>query len=237
MKKSNKFLSLLLIIAISLLSSFPIHAEEPHSDYQQVHSPIKSISYTINASTIHEYALFEFNGKEIEWNRIIEPNGHFSAVIKSSSECHTTQGLCNYEEIKSIAEAYIKAYTDISPLRGSEVSGSNLKHLKLGTTTSTLTHSDIVKVGGLVQGSASLLVAYFASAGFGATVAGTLATLAWTNLTSDFPEKVIYQSTAYEVRFISDNNYYIHCYHITAKAYENGSVKETVHDYTQAIGG
>ena len=32
-------------------------------------------------------------------------------------------------------------------------------------------------------------------------------------------------------------NYYIHCYHMTAKAYENGSVKQTVHDYTQAIGG
>lgn len=32
-------------------------------------------------------------------------------------------------------------------------------------------------------------------------------------------------------------NYYIHCYHITAKAYESGSVKQTVHDYTQAIGG
>ena len=32
-------------------------------------------------------------------------------------------------------------------------------------------------------------------------------------------------------------NYYIHCYHMTAKAYENGSVKQPVHDYTQAIGG
>lgn len=236
MKKSNKFLSLLLIIAISLLSSFPIYAEESHSDYQQVHSQIKRISYTINASTIHEYALFEFHGKEIEWNRIIEPNGHFSVVIQSSSEYSTTQGFCNYAEIKNIAEAYIKSYTDISPLRGTEVSGSNLKHLKLGTTTSTLTHSDIERLGGLVQGSVAL-VTYLAGAGFSATVAGILANIAWTNLTSDFPEKVIYQSTAYEVRFISDNNYYIHCYHMTAKAYENGSIKQTVQDYTQAIGG
>ncbi|HCS66670.1 MAG TPA: hypothetical protein DIW34_00090 [Oribacterium sp.] len=236
MKKYKKFLSLLLIIAISLMSSFPIYAEESHSDYKKVQSQIKRITYTINASTIHEYALFEFHGKEIEWNRIIEPSGHFSAVIQSSSERSTTQGSCNYEEVKNIAEAYMNVYKDVAPLRGTEVSGSNLKHMKLGTTTSTLTHSDIERLGGLVQGSVAL-VTYLASAGFSATVAGILANIAWTNLTSDFPDKVVYQSTAYEVRFISDNNYYIHCYHMTAKAYESGSIKQTVNDYTQAIGG
>lgn len=236
MKKYKKFLSLLLIIAISLMSSFPIYAEESHSDYKKVQSQIKRITYTINASTIHEYALFEFHGKEIEWNRIIEPSGHFSAVIQSSSERSTTQGSCNYEEVKNIAEAYMNVYKDVAPLRGTEVSGSNLKHMKLGTTTSTLTHSDIERLGGLVQGSVAL-VTYLASAGFSATVAGILANIAWTNLTSDFPDKVVYQSTAYEVRFISDNNYYIHCYHMTAKAFESGSIKQTVNDYTQAIGG
>ena len=130
----------------------------------------------------------------------------------------------------------MNVYKDVAPLRGTEVSGSNLKHMKLGTTTSTLTHSDIERLGGLVQGSVAL-VTYLASAGFSATVAGILVNIAWTNLTSDFPDKVVYQSTAYEVRFISDNNYYIHCYHMTAKAYESGSIKQTVNDYTQAIGG
>lgn len=238
MRTIKKIFALLLVIAISFISSFPIYAETFHSDYDQVYSQIRKITYTINSSSIQEYAIFELNGEEVEWTRVIENSGYFSVIIRSSSESNAIQGFCNYEEIRRIAESYVNVSKSLSraPLRGKEISGSNLKHIRLGTTSSTLTHSDIERIGGVVQGSIALLT-YLAGAGFNAITAQILANIVWTNLTSDFPQKIVYQSTSYEVRFISDNNYYIHCYHLTAKAYENGSLKQTVKDYTQAIGG
>lgn len=233
MKKFIKrAVAMITTVMMFMAMCFSSYAEgSNHNECELTKSPIRRIAYEVSDTSVTEKATMYIQGEKINWVKVVQADGSFHVDITSDKNSTSADGVCNYQEILNQANSYGQGM-----LRGKDITNKNLKHVYLGTTNSTLTKSDLEEFGGLLGGATDVL-ASLAGAGMSSAVAAALANIAWTKLTSDYPDKVVYKSMAYEVRYKSDNNYYIHCYHVTARAYENGRVKQTEKNYVQSIGG
>lgn len=202
-----------------------------------------AVSYSMNGRDVIEQLTFYDQGVT-RITRTIRPDNTMKIMVEDASgQVKTTTTTSDYELFYSIYkdQQNFKNGTlgQIPSLTGSEVTGSQFKHRRVGqSATDTVYASDLRKCKKASD------IAGILAVGWGNTPAAVISATAsfifdqmLQSMSADC-YKVTMSSTMYEVLFVHDNSYYTHCYHQTINEYRsNGSLIRSEMDYYQAIGG
>lgn len=226
----------LLIFSLTPLSALASESSLSALSFNNALSSI-NVTYSKDGNTIIETTtLIDTDGEAATISRTINPDGTGRLIThKGNSQTETNLQGQDYTAFEKIADAKPIVQTRSGTV-GKDITGSQYKHVKLGSTSSTINNSTIdqIKVNGVTFLVSTLIGLLNTPAG----VAAGLASYIYSSILSLSPAKMVISQTSYEVRFTYDNEYYIHCYHQTCKSYDaSGKLIDTTTYYNQAIGG
>lgn len=204
--------------------------------FNEALSSIK-ITYSKDESTIIETTTFiDIDGEDVTIFRTINPDGTGRLITyKGSSQTETSLQGQDYTVFKKITEAEPIAQTRSGTV-GKDITGSQYKHVKLGTVSTTFNNSTIDQIK--VNGVAFIISTIIGVLNTPAGITAGLASYLYSTVLALSPAKMVISQDSYEVRFSYDNQYYIHCYHQTCRSYDaSGKNIDTTTYYYQAIGG
>lgn len=244
MKKYTRFLAGVLIMAICVTTWLPVSfAAEKGATVTSTESLVASIgrtmqvSYKMDGSTIIEVTRFtDVDGQNVIMNRSVKKDGTGELVYTKAQKVQKVS-LANqdYDVFLKLATSKSAPQTRSATV-GSDVTGSQYKHVFVSNLSYTIDNSAIaqIEIGG-VEAAASLLIAKFALPG---GTAVTIGSFAYSVITAFSPSKMVIKQSLYEIHFTYDNSYYTHCYHDTMYSYDSGGhLVDTQITYYQAVGG
>lgn len=169
--------------------------------------------------------------------RYVSPSGAGHVVYKKNGEIVSDKSFSGADY--SLYEKWLndapmlddKSEVDLVQSRGSEITGSQYKHVYIASTTKVYyksdmdawkTFSDVYAILALdALDIPSIVLSGFVRVIVNETINNT-------------PEKLTVKTSAYEVWHTYDNSYYIHCYHMDCNSV---NPTKSYSDYSQAIGG
>lgn len=234
-KRCNKVISIVLTI-ILFISTTPKHT------LANTDIVLKTIDYSMFGTDVIEKMKFiDSDGIQVQMTRIIHTDGTAELItIKDDEE--TIDYLNNhdynlfYELANDSYELGQNSNLHGIMTRGSDIIGSQYKHIFISSRNYTITNDAI---GQILVGTASTAAGILISAlGLPGGVALSLGSLVFTVVSALSPYKMVISQSLYEVLFSYDNVYYTHCYHEYIKSYDTGNhLIDTRTDYYQAVGG
>lgn len=119
---------------------------------------------------------------------------------------------------------------------GKEISGSQYKHLYIGSNSITI--NDYQLPGVFEVCTAEIIDIIVKKMNKQTQNAVKIAEIIVGIANTKTLGKVEISESTYEIRFTYDDEYYIHCHHDVVKSYDNGGhLVDTTREYYQAIGG
>ena len=146
----------------------------------------------------------------------------------------TKNGTGDYESFYNLYR--IQNVPSIVPF-GSEITGSQFKHVYVGNAGTTQISVAVLEGYKDVATLASIILPFINQP---AAAVSSLAVFILDKMTSGLAtgcDTVKISADTYEVHFVADNSYYIHCYHQTVSECKGNTVLRSETDYYQAIGG
>lgn len=195
------------------------------------------VNYKLDCDTVIEITSFtDVDNEYVEIWRSVEKDGSGRLIYTKADESLTSV-LSNqdYDLFASLVNAPITSQTRGADI-GSDISGSQYKHISISSNTATLNNSALSQIvkGGIGTGASIIIGLINVPAGIAASIASFL----YSSILALSPSKVTIAQSVYEVLFTYDNVYYTHCYHEMIKSYDSGGhLVDTTKMYKQAIGG
>lgn len=232
MKMLKKILSyiLSLVVAVAMMNLTSVQAAEPSFDS---FDPSPEISYAMDGDVVIEKTDFiDSDGTLVNMERMVYPDGTAKASITKNNESkkYFFTGY-DYKTFYIMAKGRYPKDIHEPMTRGSDLTGSQYKHVYITSNSGTLYRSDFNTLNNIIS---TLLL--FCSGPSGKIVG--LAQIIYSQSSDNTIWKYVVSESIYEVWFAIDNSYYIHCYHDYVKAYDSaGHLVNSFWDYRQAIGG
>lgn len=226
MKKIKKCISILLVVVmVVMVSSQAIWAKNLSVEPE--------LTYVLEKNTVVETLEFiDTDGILVKMQTRVFPNGNaiFSTTKGAVTSTEHLRGR-DYDLLYQLATRGFNENIHVPQARGSEITGSQYKHVFIGKSTYSISKSEFSNTSSLT----GILVGILAGSTAG-TVYGIAAFMV--GLVASGADHYTITDSVYEVRRTYDNSYYIHCYHSFVKAYDSGNhLLDSFTEYRQAIGG
>lgn len=240
MKILKNYISIVMAMIMTLTLPFSAFANTTAVQTREMISSMVNtltINYKLEGDTIIETTSFiDVDNEYVEILRSVEKDGSGRLVYEKGNESIIIELLNqNYNVFIDLVNLPVTIQSRGSDI-GSEVSGSQYKHLYISSDTATINNSTLSQIAqGGVGALASIIVG---SINTPMSVAVSIATFLYTSILTASPSKVIIEQSLYEVRLSSDDAYYTHCYHEIISSYDSGGhLIDTTKMYKQVIGG
>lgn len=195
------------------------------------------VSYALDGSTVVETTRFiDFDNKPVTMRRTVNVNGSGELICtkNGTSEKFNLQNQ-DYQLFLKLATSPSTLATRGATV-GSDVTGSQFKHVYVSTLNYTIETSVIEQI--IVAGGSFAAGLVISALGLPGGIAVSAGSTIYSISTAISPSKMDIKQDLYEVHFSYDNAYYTHCYHETLKSYDSGGhLIDTTMMYLQAVGG
>ena len=224
MKKISKYVSWILIINIMLILN-------SRTTLAYSLNEVPEVSYSMEyLNIVEEMKFIDSDGKMVYMKRIIRPDGTATNIIEKNHTTTTSnyKGY-SYQTFLEIMKGKVFDNVHGMSLHGSEVTGSQYKHVYISSNSQTIYRKNVNTLSYVITVLLGLKGAAY----------GTVYSLATKMFNADANvNKWVINESVYEVRRSYDNTYYIHCYHDHVYEYDSGGHQlRSYVDYRQAIGG
>lgn len=240
MKILKKYISVVLAILMMFTASSSALADTIAVQTEKIVNSVSNslqVHYKLEGDTVIEITSFtDIDNEYVEMWRSVEKDGSGKLIYTKADESLTTV-LSNqdYNLFSSLVNAHMTSQIRGANI-GSDISGSQYKHIFISSNTATLNNSALSQIvqGGIGTGASIIIGLINVPAG----IATSIASFLYSSILALSPSKVSVAQSVYEVLFTYDNVYYTHCYHEIIKSYDSGGhLVDTTKMYKQVIGG